>query len=146
LKALGMMRLLDLSGRAAIVTGGNSCIGLGMAKGLAAAGDALVIAGRNALKNAAAAQSLQALGAQVLAVEADVTPARLDRYRPDATGAHGIARPARARARVHPGSAPGRARRFGWQRSFPGQSRVGLRDRHRHSGRSVGLKFHGHFL
>ena len=46
-----MMRLLDLSGRAAIVTGGNSCIGLGMAKGLAAAGDALVIAGRNALKN-----------------------------------------------------------------------------------------------
>ena len=68
-----MMGLLDLSGRVAIVTGGNSGIGLGMAKGLAAAGATLVIAGRNALKNAAAAQSLQALGAQVLAVEADVT-------------------------------------------------------------------------
>ena len=68
-----MTGLLNLSDRVAIVTGGNSGIGLGMAQGLAAAGAALVIAGRNALKNAAAAQSLQALGAQVLAVEADVT-------------------------------------------------------------------------
>ncbi|HAL38247.1 MAG TPA: 2-deoxy-D-gluconate 3-dehydrogenase [Polaromonas sp.] len=68
-----MTGLLDLGGRVAIVTGGNSGIGLGMAKGLAAAGAMLVIAGRNAQKNAAAGQALQALGAQVLAVEADVT-------------------------------------------------------------------------
>jgi 2-deoxy-D-gluconate 3-dehydrogenase len=68
-----MAGLLDLGGRVAIVTGGNSGIGLGMAQGLAAAGAMLVIAGRNAQKNAAAAQSLQSLGAQVLAVEADVT-------------------------------------------------------------------------
>jgi 2-deoxy-D-gluconate 3-dehydrogenase len=68
-----MTGLLDLGGRVAIVTGGNSGIGLGMAKGLAAAGAMLVIAGRNAQKNAAAGQVLQALGAQALAVEADVT-------------------------------------------------------------------------
>lgn len=68
-----MTGLLDLGGRVAIVTGGNGGIGLGMAKGLATAGAMLVIAGRNAQKNAAAGQALQALGAQVLAVEADVT-------------------------------------------------------------------------
>lgn len=68
-----MAELLSLAGRVAIVTGGNSGIGLGMAKGMAAAGAMLVIAGRNPQKNAAATQALQALGAQVLAVEADVT-------------------------------------------------------------------------
>jgi len=68
-----MTGLLDLGGRVAIVTGGNGGIGLGMAKGLATAGAMLVIAGRNTQKNAAAGQALQALGAQVLAVEADVT-------------------------------------------------------------------------
>lgn len=68
-----MAELLSLAGRVAIVTGGNSGIGLGMAKGMAAAGAMLVIAGRNPQKNAAATQALQELGAQVLAVEADVT-------------------------------------------------------------------------
>jgi 2-deoxy-D-gluconate 3-dehydrogenase len=43
-----MAELLSLAGRVAIVTGGNSGIGLGMAKGMAAAGAMLVIAGRNA--------------------------------------------------------------------------------------------------
>jgi 2-deoxy-D-gluconate 3-dehydrogenase len=68
-----MAGLLDLSGRVALVTGGNSGIGLGMAKGLAGAGASLVIGGRNAQKNAAAAKLLGELGAQVLAIEADVT-------------------------------------------------------------------------
>ena len=44
----------DLTGRVALVTGGNGGIGLGMAKGLAAAGAMVAIAGRNAAKNAAA--------------------------------------------------------------------------------------------
>lgn len=68
-----MAELLSLAGRVAIVTGGNSGIGLGMAKGMAAAGAMLVIAGRNAQKNAAASQELRDLGAQVLALETDVT-------------------------------------------------------------------------
>jgi 2-deoxy-D-gluconate 3-dehydrogenase len=67
------MKAFDLAGRAAVVTGGNGGIGLGMARGLAKAGANVAIAGRNAEKNAAAVRELQALGAQVLAIEADVT-------------------------------------------------------------------------
>jgi 2-deoxy-D-gluconate 3-dehydrogenase len=48
----------DLSGRAALVTGGNGGIGLGMARGLAQAGARVAIAGRDAAKNAAAAKEL----------------------------------------------------------------------------------------
>ena len=48
------MTLFDLTGRVAVVTGGNGGIGLGMAKGLAAAGATVVIAARNAEKADAA--------------------------------------------------------------------------------------------
>jgi len=68
-----MSKAFDLTGRVAIVTGGNGGIGLGMAEGLARAGAALVIAGRNAAKNAAAVKTLEALGAKASAVEVDVT-------------------------------------------------------------------------
>jgi 2-deoxy-D-gluconate 3-dehydrogenase len=67
------MRLFDLSGRVAVVTGGNGGIGLGMAKGLAEAGASVVVAARNAEKNAAAVKELQGLGAKALAVPTDVT-------------------------------------------------------------------------
>lgn len=40
--------LFDLSGKVAIVTGGNGGIGLGMSTGLAACGATVVVAGRNA--------------------------------------------------------------------------------------------------
>jgi 2-deoxy-D-gluconate 3-dehydrogenase len=70
---INMVRQMDLTGRVALVTGGNSGIGLGMARGLARAGASLAIAGRNADKNAAAARELEALGAQVLPLQADVT-------------------------------------------------------------------------
>lgn len=66
------MNPFDLSGRVAIVTGGNGGIGLGMARGLAKAGAAVAIAGRNADKCANAVRELEALGAQSLAVVADV--------------------------------------------------------------------------
>jgi len=52
------MKTFDLSGRVAIVTGGNGGIGLGMARGLAAAGATVVVAGRNAQKSAAAAKEI----------------------------------------------------------------------------------------
>ena len=66
------MRLFDLTGRVAIVTGGNGGIGLGMALGLGEAGATVVVVGRKAEKNADAVASLTALGAQACAMELDV--------------------------------------------------------------------------
>ena len=66
------MKLFDLSGKVAIVTGGNGGIGLGMARGLAQAGAAVVVAGRQAAKSAAAVRELEGLGARAAAVEVDV--------------------------------------------------------------------------
>ena len=69
-----MMDLFDLSGKVAIVTGGNGGIGLGMARGLAKAGAAVVVVGRNAEKSAAAVAELDTLGGGgAMAVEADVS-------------------------------------------------------------------------
>src|SRR6185295_5179006 len=59
------MKAFDLSGRVAIVTGGNGGIGLGMARGLAAAGAKVVVAGRKAQKNAAAAKELKGIALEV---------------------------------------------------------------------------------
>ena len=66
------MKLFDLAGRVAIVTGGNGGIGLGMAKGLAEAGATIVVAGRDAAKNAAAVKEIQNLGATASAIAVDV--------------------------------------------------------------------------
>jgi NAD(P)-dependent dehydrogenase (short-subunit alcohol dehydrogenase family) len=63
----------DLTGRVALVTGGNGGIGLGMARGLAAAGAHVAIAGTDPTKNANAAAELEALGGGgVLALRCDV--------------------------------------------------------------------------
>jgi NAD(P)-dependent dehydrogenase (short-subunit alcohol dehydrogenase family) len=62
----------DLTGRTAIVTGGNGGIGLGMARALARAGCAVSIWGRNPEKNRAALAELSALGARVEARVCDV--------------------------------------------------------------------------
>jgi 2-deoxy-D-gluconate 3-dehydrogenase len=67
------VQLFDLSGKVAVVTGGNGGIGLGMAKGLAAAGAAVVVAARDPEKSAAAVSELEALGARAAAVAVDVT-------------------------------------------------------------------------
>ena len=66
------MTLFDLSGRVAVITGGNGGIGLGMAKGMATAGATIVVAGRDAAKNAAAVAEIQALGAKASAIPVDV--------------------------------------------------------------------------
>jgi 2-dehydro-3-deoxy-D-gluconate 5-dehydrogenase len=63
----------DLSGKVAIVTGGNGGIGLGMARGLAEAGAAIAIVGRNETKSDAAAAELRQRGAKAISVVADVT-------------------------------------------------------------------------
>jgi 2-deoxy-D-gluconate 3-dehydrogenase len=66
------MELFDLSGRVAVVTGGNGGIGLGMALGMARAGATVVVAGRDAAKNEAAVKELQATGAKASSTIVDV--------------------------------------------------------------------------
>jgi 2-dehydro-3-deoxy-D-gluconate 5-dehydrogenase len=67
------MSLFDLSGRVAVVTGGNGGIGLGMAEGLAAAGATVVLAGRNATKGAAAVKQIKNAGGKAEFADVDVT-------------------------------------------------------------------------
>src|SRR6516164_4473000 len=66
------MKLFDLTGRVAVVTGGNAGIGFGMAQGLAAAGATIVIAGRRNDKNREAAQAMESFNVKTAAVEVDV--------------------------------------------------------------------------
>ncbi len=70
------MKLFDLSGRAAIVTGGNGGIGFGMARALAEAGAAVAIAGRNREKSTAAVAELERLGATAIEIPVDVRDAQ----------------------------------------------------------------------
>ena len=70
------MMLFDLTGRVAVVTGGNGGIGLGMATGLAAAGAHLVLAARDAGKGEAAVAGLAAAGATAAFLSLDVADER----------------------------------------------------------------------
>jgi len=65
--------LFDLSGKVALVTGGNSGLGLGFARGIAKQGGDVVIWGRSEEKNAAAVAELQALGVRASARAVDVS-------------------------------------------------------------------------
>jgi 2-deoxy-D-gluconate 3-dehydrogenase len=67
------MELFNLTGKVAIITGGNGGLGRGMAQGLAAAGADIVIAARNEAKSASTASELRnTYGVQTLAVRVDV--------------------------------------------------------------------------
>jgi NAD(P)-dependent dehydrogenase (short-subunit alcohol dehydrogenase family) len=71
-----MYKPFDLAGKAALITGGNSGIGLGMAHALAAAGADVAIWGTSAVKNAAARAELAESGRNIVALECDVSDER----------------------------------------------------------------------
>jgi len=66
-------KLFDLTGKVAVVTGGNGGIGLGIAMGLAGAGANIVIAARSVEKTAQALEDIRALGVEAHGITVDVT-------------------------------------------------------------------------
>ena len=65
-------KAFDLTGKVALVTGGNSGIGLGFAQAMAEAGADIAIWGTNATKNATAKAALEKTGRRVAAFVCDV--------------------------------------------------------------------------
>src|SRR5229473_4538021 len=65
--------MFDLTGRVAVVTGGNGGIGRGIALGFAEAGAAVAVFGRNNEKNERVLSELKAIGVPSIAVSLDVT-------------------------------------------------------------------------
>jgi len=65
-------KMFDLSGKVAMVTGGNGGIGRGIALGLASAGAKVAIVGRNEQRNRDTLAELRALGNPAMALKLDV--------------------------------------------------------------------------
>jgi len=67
------LKLFDLSGKRALVTGSSQGIGLALAKGLAGAGASIVVNGRDVAKVEAAVAALRAGGGDAVPLAFDVT-------------------------------------------------------------------------
>lgn len=65
-------QLFDLTGKVAVITGGNGGIGLGCARGLAAASASIAIWARDSEKSETAVAELRSMGASVKAYAVDV--------------------------------------------------------------------------
>jgi len=69
---LNVAHLFDLTGKVAIVTGGNRGLGLGMATGLGQAGASIVVAARDTDRTSEALAQLESLGIKATGVPVDV--------------------------------------------------------------------------
>ncbi len=69
------MEPFDLTGKVAVVTGGNGGIGLAMARGLALAGASVIVVGRDLGKSERAVRELSTLGRAAHALQADLSDA-----------------------------------------------------------------------
>ena len=69
------MKLFDLTGRVALVTGGNGGLGLAMAQGMASCGADIVLSGRNADKAKGALDALAEYGRRAVFIAADIAKA-----------------------------------------------------------------------
>jgi gluconate 5-dehydrogenase len=67
------LKLFDLTGKRALITGSSQGIGFGIAKGLAEAGAEVILNGRDKQKLAVAAQSLRKAGHKIVESAFDVT-------------------------------------------------------------------------
>ena len=67
-----MVNLFDLTGKVAIVTGGNRGLGLGMATGLGQAGASIVVAARDTDQTSEALELLESLGIKATGTVVDV--------------------------------------------------------------------------
>ena len=70
---MSVLSQFDLTGKVAIVTGGNGGLGLGIAMGLAGAGANIVVAARSVEKTAQALEDIRALGVEAHGITVDVT-------------------------------------------------------------------------
>jgi NAD(P)-dependent dehydrogenase (short-subunit alcohol dehydrogenase family) len=83
---MGVLQAFDLTGKVAVVTGGNAGLGEAFAHALSEAGARVVIAARNREKNEIMARSISDAGGQALAIELDVTrPEQVNRMVTDVT-------------------------------------------------------------
>src|SRR5687768_12361769 len=77
---MAVMAAFDLSGKVAVVTGGNTGLGQAFARALVEAGAGVALAARSRERSEAVAEEIQASGGKAIAVDLDVTdPAQVDR-------------------------------------------------------------------
>ena len=70
---MAVLQAFDLTGKVAVVTGGNSGLGAAFAQALSESGAHVVIAARNRERNARMVESIESAGGQAMAVDLDVT-------------------------------------------------------------------------
>ena len=84
---MAVLAAFDLSGKVAVVTGGNTCLGEAFGKALAEVGANVVLAARTRQRSEAVAMEIKASGGEAIAVDLDVKePDQVERMLDEVTG------------------------------------------------------------